>query len=266
MKQSMVVLVTGCSSGIGRNICESLSRRGHVVAASARNVEELEGITASMKLKIDVTDEASVKRSVNRIIETYGKIDVLINNAGYSMRGALEEVNSDKIRDMFDVNVFGIIRMTQAVLPSMRQQRAGRIINIGSVSGQFAQSLNGGYCASKYAVEALSDTLRMELKEFGIQTTVIEPGPMQTGFFQKLAEKSGDLMANAESPYRKFYLKDINYRQKQQRMDSLEAAQKMCRILMRDKLKPRYKIAVPLKFRALLMLPDGVSEYFLLRR
>jgi len=265
MNKNTVILVTGCSTGIGRDICEIVSRNSFIVAASARNIDKLESVSAFMKLEIDVTDLISIKNSVEQIVQKYGKIDVLVNNAGYSTRGALEEVDVNKVTRMFDVNVFGIIHMIQAVVPYMRRQKSGKIINIGSISGLFSQMLNGGYCASKYAVEAINDALRMELRGFDIQSTVIEAGAMQTGFFETLAKNSNAIMENPASPYRKFYIKDKNYREKQNRTDSIKAAYRICKIIKKEKLRPRYKVAVPLMFKALLLLPDSVKEFLLLR-
>jgi len=264
--KNKVVLVTGCSSGIGRDMCAILSKRGFIVAASARNIKQLKDVSATMKMEINVTDEISIRNSVDQIVREYGKIDVLINNAGYSTRGAVEEVDINNIGKMFDVNVFGIIRMVQAVAPYMRQAKVGKIINIGSISGRFAQILNGGYSASKHAVEAINDALRMELKGFGIQSTVIEAGPMQTNFFDTLAKNLNGLMENHESPYRRFYINDKNYREGQKRMDSVKAAESICEIIQKENLKPRYKVAVPLMFQALLILPDKAKEFSLLRR
>ena len=163
-----VVMVTGCSTGIGRDICEIMTNKGYVVVATARNIDALSNVSAALKLRLDVTDKESINSAVNDVVEKLGKIDILINNAGYSTRGAIEEVEIDNVRKIFDVNVFGIMNMIQAVLPEMRKVKHGKIINIGSISGKFTQSLNGGYCASKHAVEAISDVLRLEMKKYNI--------------------------------------------------------------------------------------------------
>lgn len=260
MKEQQVVLVTGCSTGMGKEICEILSNGGYLVVATARNRSKLEVVTASLKIALDVTDRVSVDQAIRQVVQKYGKIDILINNAGYSVRGALEEVPINEMKQIFDVNVFGIVQMLQAVLPFMRKAGGGKIINIGSVSGKFAQAINGGYCASKHAVEAMSDALRLELLPFQIQSTVIEPGPIQTNFFQTLAEKSEVILENTDSPYHKFYSSDIKYRKKQPRTDCQIAAQKICDILEKEKLRPRYQVAVPRNIRFLLHLSDGMRE------
>lgn len=265
MKEQQVVLVTGCSTGMGKEMCEILSNRGYLVVATARNKGKLEDVMASLKIALDVTDRVSVEQAIRQVVQKYGKIDILINNAGYSVRGALEEVPINEMKQIFDVNVFGIVQMLQAVLPFMRKAGGGKIINIGSVSGKFAQAINGGYCASKHAVEAMSDALRLELLPFGIQSTVIEPGPIQTNFFQTLAEKSDVILENQDSPYYKFYSSDIRYRKKQPRTDAQKAAQKICDILEKEKLRPRYQVAVPRNIRFLLHLSDGMRERMQMR-
>lgn len=265
MKQNIIVLVTGCSSGIGHDICNILTNRGYTVVATARNISKLDTVSASLKLELDVTNQNSIALAINQITKKYGRIDILLNNAGYSIRGALEEVEVNDMHKMFDVNVFGIINMLQAVLPYMRQQGNGKIVNIGSISGKFSQSLNGGYCASKHAVEAINDALRLELHDFNIQSTVIEPGAMQTNFFHTLNLTSATLMENQLSPYRKLYLRDINYRKEQKRIDSIKAAEKICNIIEKEKFKPRYTVAVPFLFKILLVFPDKLKEAILLR-
>lgn len=265
MKNNQVVMVTGCSTGMGRDICEIMSNKGYIVVATARNIDSLKNVSASLKLRLDVTDNELIKSAVNCVLQKFGKIDILINNAGYSARGAMEEIEIDKVRKMFDTNVFGIMNMIQAVLPEMRKVKYGKIINVGSISGKFTQSLNGGYCASKHAVEAISDALRLEMKKYNIQSTVIEPGPIDTNFFSTLSNTSDNLMKNSNSPYYDIYKKDIEFRKMQKRADSKETANHICNILIKDKLKPRYKVSVPFSFKFLLKLPDSIKEFILLR-
>ena len=265
MGNNQVIMVTGCSTGMGRDICEIMTNKGYIVVATARNIDSLKNVPASLKLRLDVTDKEMINSAVNSVVQKFGKIDILINNAGYSTRGAMEEVEIDKVRKMFDTNVFGIINMIQAVLPEMRKVNYGKIINVGSISGKFTQSLNGGYCASKHAVEAISDALRLEMKKYNIQSTVIEPGPIETNFFSTLSNTSDKLMKNLHSPYYDIYKKDIDYRKIQKRTDSKKAASRICNILIKDKLKPRYKVAVPFSFKLLIKLPDSIKEFILLR-
>lgn len=265
MKNQKVVFITGCSSGIGRELCKILSDRNHVVIATARNKEKLENVPASLKLELDVTDEKSIQKAVAIAIQHYPNIDILVNNAGYSVRGALEEIDINAVKNIFDVNVFGIIHMVQAVLPFMRRGKKGKIINIGSVSGKLSQAVNGGYCASKHAVEALSDALRLELHQYNIQSTVIEPGPVQTNFFHTLSKTSDTLLKRKESAYVYLHQADLEYRRKQKLADSNKSADQIIKIMMKKKLKNRYKVAVPFALRILLKLPDTAKDFILLR-
>ncbi|MEQ6218751.1 oxidoreductase [Levilactobacillus brevis] len=182
MTQRKVALVTGASSGIGNAIARSLHRNGVQVYAGARRVSRMNdlddlGITT---LALDVTDPASVEQVVDRIVGETGRVDILVNNAGYGLMGALEDVPMDQAQAQFDVNLFGAARLIQSVLPMMRQQHSGRIINITSVDGKIAQPLASWYVASKFALEGLSDALRLELVPLGIDTVVIEPGAIQS--------------------------------------------------------------------------------------
>jgi len=175
-------LVTGASSGMGEEIARTLHKLGYTVYAAARRTDRLEqlatiGIHA---LTMDVTDDESMTSGIEKIITETGHIDVLINNAGYGSFGAIEDVPIDEARRQFEVNVFGLARLTQLVLPHMRAQRSGTIINISSIGGRFTTLLGGWYHASKHAVEALSDALRMETAPFGIDVVVIEPGLIRT--------------------------------------------------------------------------------------
>jgi NADP-dependent 3-hydroxy acid dehydrogenase YdfG len=266
MKNKTVILITGCSTGIGRELCKILFDKGYTVIATAREVETLKDLPASMKLALDVTKKESISDVVNKVIAQYQKIDILVNNAGYSVRGALEEVDAEKAESIFDVNVFGIINMIQAVVPKMRKNQSGKIINIGSISGKFVQAINGVYCASKFAVEALSDALRLELHDYNIQSTVIEPGPMKTNFFKTLESNSSDIMSNSKSCYSRFYESDARYRSKQNRTDSRKAAEDIADIILKKRLKARYKVAVPFAFNMITHLPDSLKEYILNKR
>ncbi|HEX7975514.1 MAG TPA: SDR family oxidoreductase, partial [Anaerolineales bacterium] len=171
-----VVLITGCSTGIGRDLAQELAHSGYTVAATARKAETLEDLDVALKLPLDVTQPGSIHQAVDCVLQRFGRIDFLVNNAGYAVRGAVEEVPVEQAQQMFEANVFGVMRMIQAVVPHMRQQKSGRIINISSVSGKLVTPANGTYSATKFALEALSDALRYELEPFGIQVVVIEPG------------------------------------------------------------------------------------------
>lgn len=184
MKSNKVILLTGASSGIGYDTAVALAQQGHKVYAAARRVERMEPLRqyGIVPLKMDVTDEASMQEGVKTLLDAEGRIDVLINNAGYGYFGAVENVPMDDARNQLEVNVFGLARLCLLVLPTMRAQHSGRIINTASVAGRSVFYYGGWYHVSKYAVESLSDAMRMELKPFGIDVVIIEPGAIKTNW------------------------------------------------------------------------------------
>lgn len=177
-----VILVTGASSGIGRDAALALAARGHRVYAAARRVELMEPLKAAgiEVMHMDVTDERSMADGVAALLKAEGRIDVLVNNAGFGFFGAVEEVPLAEARRQLEVNVFGLARLCQLVLPAMRAQRSGRIVNLSSIAGRMVFLFGGWYHVSKYSVEALSDAMRMELKPYGIEVVMIEPGLIKT--------------------------------------------------------------------------------------
>ncbi|MBO4282698.1 MAG: oxidoreductase [Bacteroidales bacterium] len=177
-----IILITGASSGIGYQTAVELAQQGHRVYGAARRVEKMEGLKAYgvTPLKMDITDEQSISEALDALVSKEGRIDVLINNAGYGSFGAMEDVPIVEARRQFEVNVFGLVRLTQQVLPYLRRQRSGRIIITGSMGGKMVSFFGGWYHATKYALEALSDALRMETKGFGIDVVLLEPGCIKT--------------------------------------------------------------------------------------
>ncbi len=173
-----VALITGASSGIGKDAALRLLSMGYVVYAAARRVDRMQDVQAAggVPLKMDVTEDASMAAGVERILQEQDRIDVLINNAGYGQMGALEDVPLSEGRRQLEVNLFGAARLTQLCLPPMRERKFGRIVNISSIGGKCAFPLGGWYHASKFALEGYSDSLRMEVRPFGIDVVVIEPG------------------------------------------------------------------------------------------
>ena len=182
--KSRPVLITGCSTGIGRATALRLAKAGYPVYASARKLAAVADLAASgcRTLALDVCDEASMRAGVEAVEKEHGAVGVLINNAGYGSEGAVEEVAPEEVRRQFETNVFGLLRMTQLVLPGMRRQRFGKIVNLSSMGGRMTLPGGGVYHATKYAVEALSDALRFEVAGFGIDVIVIEPGTIKTQF------------------------------------------------------------------------------------
>jgi NAD(P)-dependent dehydrogenase (short-subunit alcohol dehydrogenase family) len=202
---SRAVLITGCSSGIGAATAAHLADKGWTVYATARRVETLADLEAKgcKTLALDVTDEASCRAAVEAVEAAEGAVGVLINNAGYSQSGAVESVPDERVRAQFDTNVFGLLTMCRLVLPKMREQGWGKIVNVSSMGGRFTFPGGGVYHASKHAVEALSDALRFEVKGFGVDVIIIEPGIIRTSFGQTAAREI-DAGTRDPGPYGEF--------------------------------------------------------------
>ena len=201
---SHAVLITGCSTGIGRATAEHLAEKGHTVYATARRPETLSDLEAKgcRTLALDVTDEASMQAAVDRVVADEGAVGVLVNNAGYSLSGAIETVDMDDVRRQFETNVFGLIRMCQLALPGMRDQGWGRIVNISSMGANFVFPGGGIYHATKYAVDAISDALRFEVKAFGVDVVIVQPGLIKTEFGNTAADQVTE--AEGDGPYAHF--------------------------------------------------------------
>ena len=200
-----VALITGASSGIGEATALELARRGFIVYGAARRVDRMSALAARgvRVIEMDVTDDASMTSGVERVLGEQGRIDVLVNNAGYGSYGALEDVPLDEARRQFEVNVFGLARLTQLVLPHLRAQHSGRIVNVSSIGGKMYEPLGAWYHATKFAVEGLSDSLRVELEPHGVHVIVIEPGAIRTEWGGISAEsaltRSGDTAYSAQA-------------------------------------------------------------------
>ncbi|MHA7059900.1 oxidoreductase [Aquimarina sp. M1] len=192
-----VILITGASSGIGKETAKQLSNEGHIVYTAARRINKLEDLasTGGFTLKMDITKDADILNAVHTVIEKHQKIDVLVNNAGYAIYGAVEDTSIEDARRQFEVNIFGLGRLTQLVLPHMRKQQSGKIINISSMGGKMYTPLGSWYHATKHALEGWSDCLRLEIAQFGIDVVIIEPGAIQTEFgdvmTKPMMERSG---------------------------------------------------------------------------
>jgi NAD(P)-dependent dehydrogenase (short-subunit alcohol dehydrogenase family) len=199
------ILITGCSSGIGRATALRLAQAGHIVYASARRPETLDELAraGASTLALDVTDEHAMTAAVQTVERVHGSVGVLINNAGYGEYGPVEEVSLRRVRQQFETNVFGLARMIQLVLPGMRAASRGRIVNVSSMGGRITLPLGGFYHASKWAVEALSEALRIEVAPFGIQVSVIEPGPIRSEFLATTARTLTSESDAATGPYAK---------------------------------------------------------------
>ena len=200
MKAKKTVLVTGCSSGIGYATCLMFARNNFATYGSARDLskaERIQEITNIEKLplkiiRLDVNEDESIGIAIQEIISDSGRIDILINNAGYGMFGPIEEISIEEIKEQFETNFFGTIRLIKAIVPIMRKQRKGTIVNISSMVGRFGVPLNAAYVSSKFALEGLSESISFELQEFGIKVILVEPGVIQTDFFQNLKNRGND--------------------------------------------------------------------------
>jgi NAD(P)-dependent dehydrogenase (short-subunit alcohol dehydrogenase family) len=185
MRTSKNIVITGCSSGIGHSLAEALLARGYRVLATARKLPDVALLESQglESLQLDVSDSSSIQHAVREILSrTDGKIYALINNAGYGQPGAVEDLRREVLREQFETNVFGVLELTNALLPAMRMQSEGRIVNISSLLGLIALPFRGAYIASKFALEGLTDTLRLELRGSGIFAVLIEPGPISSEF------------------------------------------------------------------------------------
>ena len=207
-QQEKVAVVTGSSSGIGFETSLLLSRNGIYTYATMRNLSKSKKLNDIVEkenlplkvLQLDVTDDKSVKDSISQITDESSRIDVLVNNAGYDVMGAVEDISIDEFKSQFETNLFGVIRVTKEVLPIMRNQRAGNIINISSVGGRIGIPLNSAYISSKFALEGLSESMRYELEQFGIDVILIEPGVVKSNFFEN-ADVANNNTNNTISAY-----------------------------------------------------------------
>lgn len=258
----MTVLITGCSSGIGHTLAQRLGQTGYTVIATARHPETLADLPVTLALPLDVTDPTSVAAATEEVVRRFGRIDVLVNNAGYALRGALEEVPVEDVQAMFDVNVFGVLRMIRAVVPHMRQEGSGRIINLSSIAGKCSTPGTGAYSATKFAVEALSDALRWELAPFGIQVVLIEPGSISTSFEATAQANSRSILAKASSPYHALYEHAATFAASMRRQGAgPEAVSRVIeQAIVADRPKRRYLVAIPFSGRLVLRLGDGVWD------
>lgn len=221
-QQALVAVVTGSSSGIGLATSLALARNNYLTYATMRNLAKRDSIQSTAEkqhlsirtVQLDVTDENSVKNAIQSILSESGRIDLLVNNAGYGLTGALEDIRIDEIRALYETNLFGVIRVTQAVLPTMRKQGSGRIINISSGAGRIGYPGGSAYVSSKFALEGLSESMAYEIEQFGIRTVLVEPGFVRTNFGENIviAKKAQD----PNSPYSQMMMqmKSSSYRRR----------------------------------------------------
>ena len=208
-KTLKTALVTGASSGVGRETAIGLTKRGYQVIAAARRLERLQELTKDhpgvIPKQVDLEQTNEVTDFCTYISDLPSPVSVLVNNAGYSIRGGLEDVSMESIKSLFEVNFFSLIKITQSCLPGMRRQREGTIVNLSSMVGKFTFPMSGAYAASKHALEAVTDALRMEVRPFGIRVVTIRPGPIATEFNDVANVLTGDLLARTDPDYKPLY-------------------------------------------------------------
>jgi NAD(P)-dependent dehydrogenase (short-subunit alcohol dehydrogenase family) len=274
------VLITGGTDGLGRAAALLLAERGYRVYAGGRSEEkraDLDRIAAENKfpletMELDVTNDASVQRAVESVLEKRGSIDVLINNAGVGYMAVVEELKASDFRQQFEINLFGVLRMTQAVLPHMRVRRRGRILMMSSVAGLVSPPTYGAYSSSKHALEGLTNALRLEMHSFGIEVILIEPGYIVTNFQQTAKQLAQPYVEGAKtSPYAKIYSaawEGANKGRNSSKTTPEDCARAILEAIEAPHPKARYPVTPLAKWVSLgkRLLPDTLLDSFLRRR
>ena len=260
MTDPKVVLITGASSGIGKACADHLASLGHKVYGTSR--KGAAGSGSVQMISMDVTDDRSVSDGVGRVIQSEGRLDALVNNAGFGIAGAVEDTSIPEAQQQFDTNFFGMVRLTKAVLPRMRERRSGTIINMGSIGGLISIPFQSFYCASKFAIEGFTEALRMEVHGFGIRVALIEPGDHRTNFTQnRLRTKE----AQNNSAYREMFERSLGVmeRDEQGGPPPEGIARRVAKILSSKSPALRHPVGMFLQRFAVTLkrtLPGGVFE------
>ena len=269
------VLITGASSGIGEATARYLARRGYHVVATSRELARLDKLMELARVEslpvssyqLDINRSDSVEQMIPRILDQVGVLDALINNAGYGLRGCLEELTIEDVKAQFETNLFAVLRMSQAVLPHMRGRRSGTIVNVGSVSGRIGIPLGGAYASSKFALDGLSRVMRMEVAQYGIWVVLIEPGLFRTNFHRN--HVVGDRVLDPQSPYYDYTQRIGSKASRSQRWagDPMKVAKIIGKALTAKHPRQRYSVGVDAKLGTLAarLLPDGILEYLIKR-
>lgn len=267
------VIITGASAGIGRVTAVHLAQRGYRVLATSRETSRLDGLVEQARLEsipitpyeLDVNDPSAVGDVIPRMLRDVGGIDALVNNAGYGLRGCLEDLTIEEIRAQFETNVYAVLNLSQAVLPQMRRRGSGTIVNVGSVAGQIASPGGGAYSASKFALRALSNVMRMEVARFGVRVVLIEPGLFRTDFLRN--QVVGQRSLDPSSPY--FQYTERLRRNQDGNMrwggNPIRVARTIARVLGAGHPGPRYTVSLEslLGAMAARLVPDGVLQYLI---
>lgn len=261
--QSQIILITGASSGFGKFTAQMLSEQGHIVYGTSRKPSE--NMNNVKMLVVDVTSPLSIRQAVVQIISEQGRIDVLINNAGIGIGGALELATEDEVSKQMNTNFFGVVNMCREVLPAMRKARKGKIINISSIGGVMGIPYQGFYSASKFAVEGYSEALALEVHPFHIKVCLVEPGDFNTGFTdnRNISEQT-----RLDADYRESFLKSLEIIEKEERngCHPRKLAAAICKIVARKNPPFRTKVGplVQVLFaKSKRWLPDSVTQYAL---
>lgn len=275
MTPTKSILITGCSSGIGYDAAKTLAKRGHVVIASARKAEDVDRLKQEglMALQLDLTDSESIKRAVTQTLEiTGGTLDAVFNNGAFGQPGAVEDLSREVLRFQFETNLFGTHELTNWIIPVMRKQGHGRIIYNSSVLGMVALTYRGAYNATKFALEGLADTLRLELKDTGIQISLIEPGPILSNFRQNSFALYKQHIDAEHSYHKQTYLAMEARLQKEGAavpftLPASAVTEKVVHALESDRPKIRYYVTFPTYLFALLkrILPFSLLDKLLLK-
>ena len=265
------VIVTGASAGIGMVTAVYLAQRGYRVLATSRETSRLDGLVEQARqesipitpYKLDVNDPASIADVVSRMLRDTGGIDALVNNAGYGLRGCLEDLSIDEVRAQFETNVYAVLGMSQAVLPQMRQRGSGTIVNVGSVAGQIASPGGGAYSATKFALRALSNVMRMEVASFGVRVVLLEPGLFRTDFLRN--QVVGQRSLDPNSPYYQHTEKMRRNQGGNMRWggNPIRVARTIARVLGARHPGARYTVGLEslLGAMAARLVPDGLLQY-----
>ncbi len=275
--QNKTVLITGCSTGIGASAARMLQERGWTVIPTARKEADLKRLRdeAFDPIEMDMADADSVARGAAQVLDrTGGQLGALVNNAGFGQSGALEDVKREHLLYQFEVNVFGLQDLTNRIVPVMRKQGYGRIVHISSVVGRISLPFLGCYSASKFALEALADAQRIELRDSGIGVILVEPGPIITEFRRTAAKRAEETLDLKESGKSQFYVEQIQKRLDQQKKPNLinrrpeDVALKIVRALESSRPKRRYAITIPAHLGAFMrrVAPDALVDFVLSRK
>lgn len=271
--RSQIVIITGATRGIGRVTALHMAQRGHRIIATGRSRELLESLAAEANARslpvttaaMDVTDDTAVQSVVQQSLRDFGRIDALVNNAGYGLWGPIEDLALDELRAVFETNLFAVMRVSQAVIPQMRKQQSGVIVNVGSMAGQFTMPANGAYAATKYALEAVSRAMHIELAHAGIRVTLIEPGVFQTDFHKNVVVGRRVMQPGSPNFERTVRLRTKPPAESRLRADPIRVAWRIRQAIEARGVKARYATGLDAhvgKYAA-RFAPDWLVDYIL---